>query len=254
LKGDKMATINTQYNPLPQMNTETAKRDKTLEKIAAAVELGMQDSASRSIADMMQNQISTMSQGLMNVNDGISMMQIAGGTLNNLSDQTQTLSDLSVRYNSASLNNTQKQALQSEFNRTVDTMQQSIDNSTFNGKSLFGSNASFSLGDSTISSSIPSLSPTSLSITNQDSIQAYRDSLTQAGSDIGSTTNGLISASSNLLDQISATSAAKSQISDTDIAKAISDFQQSNNQLNVATITMAHQNDVLRQTIGRLLG
>jgi flagellin len=110
------------------------------------------------------------------------------------------------------------------------------------------------LGNSSISASIPGLSPSSLSIDNQDGIQKYRDSLAQAGSDIGSTTNGLVSASNNLLGQISATSAAKSQLSDTDLAKAISDFQESNSKLNVAQIAIAHQNDTLRHTIGRLLG
>src|SRR3989338_4878506 len=129
--------LDTQFNPLPQMTSEMNKRDKTLEKIAAAVELGMQDSASRSISDMLQSEISTMSQGLMNANDGVAMMQIAGGTLNSLRDQTQTLNDLSVRYNSASLNSSQKQELQGEFNRTVESMQQSIESSTFNCKTLF---------------------------------------------------------------------------------------------------------------------
>ena len=247
-------TLSTQFNPLPQMNQEINKRDTTLEKIASTQKLTMEDSASRLLASMLQSDISGMSQGLSNATDGISMMQIADGTVTSLSDQTQTLNDLSIRYNNAALNDTQKQALQSEFNRTVASMQQSIDSSSFNGKGLFGSNSTFSLGNSTISSSIPGLSPSSLSIDNQDSIKAYRDSLTQAGSDIGSTTNGLVSASNNLLGQISATSAAKSQISDTDLAKAISDFQESNSKLNVAQIAIAHQNDTLRQTIGRLLG
>ena len=105
--------LEPQFNPLPQMNSEMNKRDRTLDKIAASVELGMQDSASRSIADMFQSQISTMSQGLMNANDGVAMMQIAGGTLNSLSDQTQTLNDLSIRYNNGALSETQKQGLQS---------------------------------------------------------------------------------------------------------------------------------------------
>jgi flagellin len=249
-----MATINTQYNPLPQMNTETNKRDKTLEKIGAAVQLGMEDSASRSIADTLQSQISSASQGLMNANDGISMMQIAGGTLNSLSDQTQTLSDLSVRYNSDTLNASQKETLQNEFSRTVESMQQSIDSSSFNGKSLFGSNSTVSLGEGNISSSIPALSPTELSIENQESLQAYRDSLSQAGSDIGSTTNSFISATNSMLEQITATSAAKSQISDTDMSNAIKDFQQSNLKLDMSQIAIAHQNDALRQNITRLLG
>jgi len=246
--------LDTQFNPLPQMTSEMNKRDKTLEKIAAAVELGMQDSASRSISDMLQSEISTMSQGLMNANDGVAMMQIAGGTLNSLSDQTQTLNDLSVRYNSASLNSSQKQELQGEFNRTVESMQQSIESSSFNGKTLFGNNSTLSLGESTISASLPELSTVSLSIDSQESIESYRNSLIQANSTVGSTTNGLISASNTLLDQITATSAAKSQIADTDMANAIKDFQQSNLKLDVAQIAMAHRNDMLQQNVTRLLG
>lgn len=246
--------LDTQFNSLPQINTEINKRDRALEKIGIAVELGMQESASRSISDMLQNQISTMSQGLMNANDGVAMMQIAEGTLNSLSDQTQMLSDLSVRYNSASLNESQKEGLQGEFNRTVESMQQSIESTRFNGKSLFGSSSTLSLGNSTISATIPELSPSILSIDNQNGIQSYRDSLAQTGSDIGSTTNALVRGSNTLLNQIAATSAAKSQIADTDIASAIKDFQQSNMKLDMGQIVMAHQNDLLRQNITRLLG
>jgi flagellin len=246
--------LNTQFNPLPQMNAETSKRDKALDKIAAAVELKLEDSSSRTISDMLQNQISTMSQGLMNANDGISMMQIAGGTLNSLSDQIQKLNDLSVRYNNDSLNASQKEILQNEFSRAVESMQQSIEGSSFNGKSLFGSSPTFSLGESSISASIPNLSPSSLSIENQDGIQAYRDSLAQTGSDVGSTTNALFSATNVLLTQITETAAAKSQMADTDMANAVKDFQQSNLKLDISQIAIAHQNDMLRQNVTRLLG
>ena len=44
--------LNTQFNPLPQMNAETSKRDKALDKIATAVELKLEDSSSRTISDM----------------------------------------------------------------------------------------------------------------------------------------------------------------------------------------------------------
>lgn len=247
-------TLSTQFNPLPQMNSETTKRDKTLEKIATAVQIGMEDSSSRSIADMLQNQISSTSQGVMNANDGISMMQIADGALSSLSDQTQQLNDLSVKYNNGALNDSQKQMLQNEFSRTVDAMQQTIDTTSFNGKALFGNNSSFSLGNSTISTSIPTVSPTSLSIDNQDGIQAYRDSLSQAQSDVGSTTNSFVSSINTLLEQITATSAAKSQIADADMAKQISDFQQSNNQISAGLLAMAHQTDTMRQSMARLLG
>jgi flagellin len=246
--------LNTQFNPLPQINTEISVREKVLDKIAAALELKMKDGSSRTIADILQNQISTMSQGLMNANDGISMMQIADGTLNSLSDQTQKLNDLSVRYNNGALSASQKEGLQNEFSRIVETMHQSIEGSSFNGKSLFGSALTFSLGDSSISTSIPSLSISSLSIDNQDGIQAYRETLAQTSLDIGSTTNALFSATDRLLNQITETSAAKSQIADTDIANAVKDFQQSNIKLDISQIAIAHQKDMLRQNVTRLLG
>lgn len=246
--------LDTQYSALPHMNAETTKRDKTLEKIAAAQQLSIEDSASRSIASMLQSDISGMSQGLANANDGISMMQIADGTLNTLSQQTQTLNDLSVRYNSASLDESQKQGLQSEFNKTLDAMQQSINSSTYNGQSLFNTTNTFSLGEGSTSVTLGNVSPKGLSIDNQDTIKSYAQTLSTASSDVGAATNGFISSSNSLLNKIATTSAAKSQIADTDLAKAISDFQQSTNKLNIAQIAMAHQHDALRQNIAQLLG
>lgn len=236
--------LNTQYQSLPQMNAESSKRDKTLEKIATAIELKLEDSASRTIASMMQNDISTFGQELMNTNDSISMMQIADGTLTSLSKQTQTLNDLSVRYNNAALNETQKQGLTQEFTKTVEAMDQSIQSSSYNGQSLFGS-SSIGVGD---------MSTSGLSIDNQESISTYAQSVSQAQSDVGSATNGLISKSNTLLGQISATSAARSQIADTDMAKAIQEYQQSNLKLDVSQLALAHQNNVLRQNIAQLLG
>lgn len=245
--------LNTQYNTLPQMNAEAAKRDKTLEKIAAAMQLSNEDSSSRAIASMLQSDISSMSQGVMNANDGIAMMQIADGTLTNLSQQAQTLNDLSVRYNSAALDSSQKQMLQGEFNRTVQSMQQSIDSTTFNGQPLFDNNFTFSLGEGTLSATVGDVAPRGLSIENQSSIQAYTQNLSSVQSDTGSAINGFISSTNSLLTKITATSAAKSQIADTDMAKAISEFQRSNNQISASQIAMAHQTDYLRQSIGRLL-
>ena len=246
--------LNTQYQALPSMNEQSVKRDKTLEKIASALELTMADSASRTISSALRDQVSTMTQGLMNGTDGISMMQIADGALTSLNDQAQTLSDLSVRYNSASLNDSQKQTLQGAFSRTVESMEQTVATTSFNGQSLFGSDLSISLGSHSINASVANVSPSQLNIANQDGIQAYRDSLSQASSDVSSTTNGLISASNTLLEQITNTSAAKSQITDTDMSKAISDFQSSNRLLDASALASKHQTQYLRESIGRLLG
>jgi len=242
--------LNTQYQSLPQMNVESNKRDKTLEKISTASEVKIDDSALATIASMMQNNISTFSQELINTNDSISMMQISDGTLNSLSEQTQKLNDLSVRYNSASLNESQKQGLAGEFNKTLDSMNQAIQGSSYNGKNLFDTTHTF--GSSSIS--LGDMSTSGLSIDNQDSISKYAQNVSQTQGDVGTMSNGLVSTADTLLSQISATSAARSQIADTDMAKAIQEFQQSTLKLDVSQITMAHQNNTLRQNITQLLG
>lgn len=230
--------LNTQYQALPQMNEQNIKQNKALEKIAAAIQLNMEDSASRSIASQMQNQIGTYSQELMNTNDSIAMTQIADGALSNLSQQAQTLSDLSIRSNSAVLNSSDQQALQAEFQRTQISMQNIVNTTSYNEKPLLDS----------------SVSPQNLTLGNQEGISTYMDTLSSAQSDIGASANNYVSHANTLLNQITQTSSAKSQIADTDMAKAISDFQSSNRLLDASVLASAHQTQFLRESIDRLLG
>lgn len=230
--------LNTQYQALPKMNEQSLKQDKTLDKIAAGLQLSMEDSASRSIASQLQSAIGTLSQELININDTIAMMQITDGALTSLNDQSQRLNELSVRSNNASLGSAEQAMLKNEFQRTQASMQDIVNTTSYNGKSLLSSN----------------ISPHNLSLDNQDDIIAYRQTLSYAQSDIGSTINNNISQANALLTQITQTSAAKSQIADTDIAKAVNDFKNSNQQLDASILASGHQTHFLRESIGRLLG
>lgn len=230
--------LNTQYQALPQMNEQSTKRDKTLDKIAAGLQLSMEDSASRSIATQMESQINTYSQELMNTNDSIGMTQIADATLSSLSESAQKLNDLSVRSNSASLNSLDQQALQAEFQRTQTSMQDMINTTSYNEKPLLDS----------------SVSPKNLTLGDQDAISTYMDTLSSTQSDVGAAANNYVTQANALLNQITQTSAAKSQMADTDIAKVISDFQSSNRLLDASVLASAHQTQFLRESIDRLLG
>lgn len=238
---------------LPQLNSDTQKRDKTLEKLATAIELKAEDSASRTIANVLQSEISALSQGLMNANDGVAMMQIADGALQSLTLETEKLTDLSVRYNNGSMNESQKQMLQTEFAKTVESMNRVITSTSYNGKALFGNEMTIGMGESSLTASLPNVTPSTISIDNRDGIEAYRERLSQARSDIGSTVNGLISNSNSIINTITNVSTAKSQIADTDMGKAVQDFQQYNLRLDMGQLAAAHHTDVLRQSIGRLL-
>lgn len=238
---------------LPQLNSDTQKRDKTLDKLAAAIELKAEDSASRTISNLMQSQISALSQGLMNAADGVAMMQIGEGTLQNLALETQKLTDLSVRYNNASMNESQKQMLQTEFGKTIESMNKAITSTSYNGKTLFGNEMTIGMGESSLNVSLPNVTPTNISIDNPDSIQAYRERLSQAAGEIGSSVNGLIRNSHSIINTISTLSAAKSQIADADMAKTVQEFQQTDLRLDMGQLAAVHHTNVLRQSIERLL-
>ncbi len=246
--------IESGFNPILNTNEQSKVKDKALDKIAAAVELGLEDNASRTIADALQNQISTMGQGLANANDGIAMMQIAGGAINALSEQADRLGELSVRANSASLNNTQRQALHNEFNSTVDAMNQSIENTTFNGVRLFGNNMEMSLGDSMQNISLGDINTKMLDMGNSDSLDSFRATLHQATIDVSSATSALNSASNSLMQSIVSTSNARSQIADSDMANSIGELEQANMKLSMNQILQAHQYDSMKNNIAHLLG
>lgn len=227
---------------------------KILGMIASGHQNRLDDVASASIATMMQSQISGMGQGLMNLNDGISMMQIADGVTTGLSKNAEDLSAMSVRYNSASLNSSDRAALQNEFNAITDSMQQSIDSATYNGKALFDSSGSIETSQGQLSASIGEIDTSSLDITSLESIQAFQRQLSSLQSDIGSNTIAMTSSINSLQQSMLSTSAAQSQLNDTDIAQAVNDFQQANMKIEVATLAQVHKTENLQQQMTRLLG
>ncbi len=217
--------------------------DKILGMIASGHQNRLDDVASANIATMMQSEISSMGQSLMNLNDGISMMQIADGVSSGLSENASQLSAMSVRYNNAALSGADKAALENEFSAISDGMQQSIESASYNGISLFGANSE--LGDISISS---------LNITSLESIQSFQQQLSTLQSDIGSNTISMTSSINSLQQALLSTSAAQSQLNDTDIADAVNKFQQANLKIEVSTLAQVHKTESLQQQMSRLLG
>ena len=217
--------------------------DKILGMIASGHQNRLDDVASASITTMMQSEISGMGQSLMNLNDGISMMQIADGVSSGLSENASQLNAMSVRYNNAALSGADKAALQSEFSAITDGMQQSIESASYNGLSLFGANSE--LGD---------ISTSSLDITSLESIQDFQQQLSTLQSDIGSNTISMTSSINSLQQALLSTSAAQSQLNDTDIADAVNQFQQANLKIEVSTLAQVHKAESLQQQMSHLLG
>lgn len=248
--------VNNTLNAQSTININQQKKgiDNDLNHISAAEKSTVDDPAMIMIAHAMMSDILTDGQGAMNANDAISMMQIVDSTLTNVSEMNTHLNELTVASNSAALNSSQKNMLTSEFNATVTAMNDAMSQTTFNAKPLFGQELSFSLGDGEISARVGELHTGMLNIDSQDSIENFARTLETLRTEVGSTSNALKSSVNVMLTEMTQKSAARSQMSDVDMAKAVSDFESNNIKLNMASLAQAHQNNFLATRVQNLLG
>ncbi len=241
-------------NSLLYINDHKKSAETSLDKIASGKNQQLSDASLALITDAIGNDIGTLSQGLQNATDATSMMQIADGVLQNLSQSAQQLNVLSVQSNSAALSSDQKSALSTQADAIKSSMQDSVNNASFNGQAIFGRNLEFSLGNSSISANISNVNINNLDTSSQDSISNFMKNLDSIRSTIGSTTDALKSSTDSILTQIGSLSSAKSQMSDADIAKESTNFAQQNIMLNASLMAQSHKNSVNAARVSQLLG
>jgi flagellin len=236
------------------INQNSNTTGKVLAEIASGVQDKNSDVASASIASALTMQVASLSQGLANANDGISMMQVADGATTQLKESLQHLNELSIQYGNGILNDSNRATLEQEFQATLQGMQDTVEGTTFNGNALFGSEMHFNIADGEISTTLPPLDFSHLSIDDQEGIAEMSQTLFEVSSEIGSTSNALESSARNLMGSMVNTAASASQMSDTDYAKAITELQQNSIQLEASTIAQVHKTEQMQQSIQRLLG
>lgn len=234
------SSSNTQVlNSITQNKSNT---DSVLEKIGATKELSGKDSASLVISDALASQISTLSQSVQNANETISMNQIADSSLQALQAGTDKLNQLSVRYNSASMNSDQKAMLQQEFTAVSKSMQDITDQTTYNGQNLLSSN--YGLDVSGLGS---------LSISDQQGISNFSDTISSLSSVVGGRINSASSDITNSLTAVTNLSSANSQISEMPMDQKIASLNSDQIKLTSSVLAQIHQNSVMQQNISALL-
>ena len=94
------------------------------------------DAAGLAIAKDLESRVSGLNQAIRNVNDGISMVQITEGTLDEVTSILQRMRDLAVQASNASLSSTERGYLDTEQSKLATTLGAVIDQSQFNGTDL----------------------------------------------------------------------------------------------------------------------
>jgi flagellin len=234
---------------------DAAEREakKKLEMIAAGKQMAAIDPSGTMIADMLQMEASSIGQGIKNANDAIGYLQIADGALKGVSEGALKLNELSVAYNNAALGTDSKNALLNEASRLKEGMGNMLNQASFNGKSVFGE-ASFYVGGGSISTSISRPNIASADITDQDTVIALQDEVSRTRADIGSTINQAYSSINTNMASMVSQSAAASQIVDTDMAQASTDFNAAYLKSNASLFASAHSSQYLASQVSRLLG
>lgn len=103
------------------------------------------DAAGQAIANRMTAQITGMNQAIRNTNDGISMVQTAEGSLNQINDNLQRIRELSVQAANGTNSSNDLEAIQTEIGQRLEEIDRIAEKSDFNGIKLFDSTKSLNI-------------------------------------------------------------------------------------------------------------
>ncbi|EKJ3004404.1 flagellin C [Campylobacter coli] len=234
------------------LNNAQKASEKALENIAAIRAISGIDSANLAIADSLRSQSSTIDQGVANAYDAIGVLQIADASLTNISQSADRLNELSVKMNNAALSDSQKSMLRTEATRIQESINDSFNNATYNGKNVFQT-MNFVVGSGTETTNLNPLTTSGLSIDNQDSITNFMDQLGALRSEIGSSINAITSNINASVQNSINTKAAENNLLNNDMAKNVNDFNSNYLKENAAAFVAAQSNMQLQSKIASLL-
>ena len=100
------------------------------------------DAAGLAIGKGLESRVSGLNQAIRNVNDGISMVQIAEGTLDEVTTILQRMRDLAVQGANDSLGTTERGYLDTEHSKLAEALGKALDQAKFNDTDLIGDSSS----------------------------------------------------------------------------------------------------------------
>ena len=138
------------------------------------------DAGGLSVGIGLESHVSGLNQAVRNVNDGISMVQIAEGAMDEVTTILQRMRDLAVQASNGSLSSTEQGYLDAEHAKLAETLGSVIDQSQFNGTDLVSDSAATTI---VIQSGADSSDTTSLNFSKMTelSLGVDKDAINLAG-------------------------------------------------------------------------
>jgi flagellin len=275
--GFRINTNTASLSAQTSLKKVTSETESTFAKLSSGSRItkSADDAAGLAISEKLKAEVRSIKQADRNANDGISMVQVAEGGLNETQNILTRLRELAIQSSSDTVGDVERGFTDLEYQNLVQEMDRISKVTEYNGNKLLDGQAGkfdFQIGtkgdkDSVISyeagqvdASISSLKVDGLSVKSKDGAQSSLAKVDEAIEKIsgqraylGALQNRLVSSSSNLQVTQENLSAANSRIRDTDYAEETAK-QAKNSILSAASTSVLAQANASSQNAMRLIG
>lgn len=123
-----------------RLGDATQSLSRTYERLSSGMRINRasDDAAGLAVATSLRSDARVYAQGIRNFNDGVSLLNIADGTINELSSITTRLTELAAQAANGSYGVSQRRSLDAEAQALSKEYLRIAQSTTFNGKQLFG--------------------------------------------------------------------------------------------------------------------
>jgi flagellin len=276
--GLRIATNVAALNAHKNLGINGLAQTKSFERLSSGnrINRASDDAAGLAISENLRALIRGYRQADRNANDGISLVQIAEGSLNEVSTMMIRLRELAVQAASDTVGDTERKFVDVEYQQLKSEIQRITDSTQFNGYDLLNGTGGvidiqigvhnnpfqdrISFNASAANSTLEALGLTAETVSTKEGAQMSLDVVDNAMTSVnairanfGALQNRLVSTSQNLKVADENYSAANSRIRDADIAAETTELTR-NSILQQAAISVLSQTNNSQQLALKLLG
>jgi flagellin len=271
------------FNTHRQLQISSSAASSSMEKLSSGYRINRaaDDAAGLAISEKMRGQIGGLDQAQRNAQDGVSLVQTAEGSLNEVHSMLQRLRDLKVQFNNGTLDSDDQDAIAAEVAQIGQELGDIAKNTSFNGNKLLqGATFTFQVGandNETITTQAVTLSGSIASgglsdISGLSSASAAKTALTSGGlssidtiddaiknvstarANYGAVQNRLDHRLNNLATYQENLTASESRIRDVDMAAEMTNYTKENILQQAGTSMLAQANQAPQLVLSLLRG
>jgi flagellin len=280
------------FNNIPSLNAQRIlginndRLAQSVERIASGIRInrGADDAAGLAISEALRSDTRALRQAVRNANDGISLINVAEGALNEQASILIRLRELASQAATGTVGSTERQTIQLEFDALRSEIDRIAATTEFNGQllvdgslasSVVASNQIFiqvgldasadsrinlneevnltAITASSLGLDLLSVTTAGAALTTLETINSSLTIVTQGRGKVGAVQNRLVRTIANISTTVENLTAAESAIRDADIAEEVA-FLTRNQILVQSATAMVGQANLIPQAVLQLLG